>query len=122
MIQQLIGHSEDNDVKVQWETQKCDFITWQLSKKLEKVEIGDKLDVRDTGYIWCSATVTMIIESINHDPILAIHYDNWNRWYDEFLPITSPRLARCGFYTDRDDIPKYKMKAVETLDGTKNQM
>jgi hypothetical protein len=72
--------------------------------------VGEKLDVRDTGYIWCKATVTMIIESIGKEPILAIHYDDWNRWYDEFLPLSSPRLARLGFYTSRDDIPKYKMK------------
>ena len=52
----------------------------------------------------------MIVESINKDPILAIHYEGWNRWYDEFLPITSPRIAKLGFYTNRDDIPKYKMK------------
>lgn len=79
--------------------------------------------MRDTGYIWCEAAVTMIVESLNHEPILAVHYDNWNRWYDEFLPISSPRLARYGFYTKRNDIPKYKMKAIEnSKDGSKNQM
>lgn len=76
--------------------------------------MGEKIDARDTGYIWCTAVVTMVVESINKEPILAIHYDDWNRWYDEFLPISSPRLARLGFYTSRDDIPKYKMKQVGT--------
>jgi len=54
----------------------------------------------------------MIIESIGKEPILAIHYNDWNKWYDEFLPINSPRLAKLGFYSNRDDIPKYKMKPV----------
>ena len=78
------------------------------------------MDARDTGFIWCVGTVTMVIESIAREPILAIHYEGWNRWYDEFLPINSPRLARLGFYTHRDDIPKYKMKPVQG--ATKNQM
>jgi len=62
----------------------------------------------------------MVVECINKEPILAVHYEDWNRWYDEFLPISSPRIARHGFYTTRDDIPKYKMKAVNS--SQKNQM
>lgn len=62
----------------------------------------------------------MIVESVDKEPILAIHYDEWNRWYDEFLPISSPRLARLGFYTNRDDIPKYKMR--HSSHNGKNQM
>lgn len=30
-------------------------------------------------------------------------------WYDELLPISSPRLAKLGFYSSRNDIPKYKI-------------
>lgn len=88
---------------------------------MNETVVGEKIDVRDTGYIWCKATVTMIVEAIGKDPILAVHYDDWNRWYDEFLPINSPRLARYGFYTSRDDIPKYKMKLTNKADG-KNHM
>ena len=54
----------------------------------------------------------MIIESISHEPVVAIHYEGWNMWYDEFLPLNSPRVARLGFYTSRNDIPKYKMNHV----------
>jgi len=65
----------------------------------------------------------MIIESIQREPILAIHYEGWNMWYDEFLPMSSPRLARLGFYTSRDDIPKYQMKMKDgsSYDGSINQ-
>jgi len=77
---------------------------------MDKIEVGEKIDVRDTDYIWCTGEVKMVIESIGKEPILAIHYDGWNRWYDEFLPLSSPRIARLGFYTNRDDIPKYRMR------------
>jgi len=83
-----------------------------LKKKIDKIEVGEKIDVRDTDYIWCIGTVRMVVESALKEPIIAIHYEGWNMWYDEFLPLSSPRLARLGFYTDRDDIPKYKMKVV----------
>lgn len=115
VITELISKSSDSDVMAQWETQKCEFTTWQLKKKIDKIDIGEKLDVRDTDYIWCVGEVRMIVESINREPILAIHYEGWNMWYDEFLPINSPRLARLGFYTSRDDIPKYQMKLRDGL-------
>ena len=76
--------------------------------------------MRDTDYIWCTGEVRMIVESINREPILAIHYEGWNMWYDEFLPINSPRLARLGFYTSRDDIPKYQMKLREGCSSDTN--
>lgn len=78
-----------------------------MKKKIDKVEVGDKIDVRDTDYIWCIGEVRMIIESVGKDPILAIHYLGWNMWYDELLPTSSPRIAKLGFYTSRNDIPKY---------------
>jgi hypothetical protein len=118
IISQLIFNSEDPDVKVQWEAQKCEHITWQLKKKIDKIEVGEKIDVRDTDYIWCIGTVRMVIESISNEPVIAVHYAGWNMWYDEFLPLNSPRIARLGFYTHRDDIPKYKMR----MEGQKGQM
>ena len=91
-----------------------------MSKKVDKLETGMKIDVRDTGYIWCTGVVTMIVESAEKEPILAVHYEEWNRWYDEFLPVNSPRIARHGFYTGRDDIPKYKMR--HSTQSGRNQM
>lgn len=51
-----------------------------------------------------------MIESQHREPLIVVHYLGWNMWYDEVLPITSPRLAKLGFYTGRDSIPKYKLK------------
>lgn len=115
-------NSKDPDIQIQWEKQKCKFRTWQLSKKVGDFKVGDRIDVRDTGYIWCIGVIKMIVESISQEPILAIHYEGWNQWYDEFLPLSSPRIARLGFYTQRDDIPKYKMKPSHEGENSSNQM
>ena len=40
--------------------------------------------------------------------MLLIHYDGWSRKYDELLSEDSFRLAPKGFYTNREDIPRYK--------------
>lgn len=37
-----------------------------------------------------------------------IHYEGWSRKYDELLSEDSCRLAPKGFYTNREDIPRYK--------------
>jgi len=52
----------------------------------------------------------MKIESANKEPLLAIHYEGWNKYFDEILPINSQRLAPHGLYTSRLDIPKYALK------------
>lgn len=40
---------------------------------------------------------------------LLIHYQGWNKIYDEILDVSSPRLAPLGFYTAREDIPRYAL-------------
>ena len=69
--------------------------------------MGDKIDVRDTGYIWCVGTVKIKIENSNKDTILIIHYEGWNNYFDEIIRLSSPRLAPLGYYTTRKEIPKY---------------
>jgi hypothetical protein len=110
VIHQLITKSEDSEIKVQWEKQKFEHTTWQLERKLDKAEVGDKVDVRDTDYIWCVGEVKMIIEAANKEPLLAIHYISWSMYYDEVLPLSSPRIAKLGYYTNRDDIPRYHLQ------------
>jgi hypothetical protein len=67
------------------------------------------LDVLDTELIWCKATVEMVIRTANRRELLYVHYEGWNRKYDEYLYADSHRLAPKGLYTDRSDIPKYRM-------------
>ena len=61
--------------------------------RLDKVEVGDKVDIRDTEYVWCSGEVTIKIESPNKDTLLVVHYQGWSKYFDEIIKITSPRLA-----------------------------
>jgi hypothetical protein len=39
--------------------------------------------------------------------LLYIHYEGWNRCYDEYIPADSERIAPLKLYTSRTDIPKY---------------
>lgn len=51
----------------------------------------------------------MRITAQNRQPLLYIHYDGWSRKYDEYLYIDSSRVAPLGFYSNRTDIPRYRM-------------
>lgn len=79
------------------------------SHKLHTVKAGDMIDVCDTEYIWCKATVELVIKSQNRRDLLYLHFQGWNRKYDEFIYIDSHRVAPLGLYTNRTDIPVYSM-------------
>jgi hypothetical protein len=66
------------------------------------------IDARDTEYIWCKAEVMAVIESKDKDNSILVHYKGWSRKYDEVLSLSSPRIAKEGFYTSREDIPYYQ--------------
>ena len=38
-----------------------------------------------------------------------MHYNSWNKIYDEVINVKSQRLAPANFFSDRTDIPKYKL-------------
>jgi len=63
------------------------------------VEVGDKIDVRDTEYIWCVGAVNIKIESPNKDALLIVHYEGWNKYFDEVIKQSSARIAPLGVYT-----------------------
>lgn len=67
------------------------------------------MDVCDTEYIWCKATVELVVKCANRKDLLYLHYEGWNRKYDEFMYIDSHRVAPLGLYTNRRDIPVYRM-------------
>jgi hypothetical protein len=56
----------------------------------------------DYHFIWCTGT----IKSVNEKEVF-IHYEGWGSEYDEFIPLSSHRIAPHGLYTSRTDIPKY---------------
>jgi len=53
--------------------------------RLDNVEVGDRVDVRDTEYIWLQGLVKIKIECTNKEPLLVVHYDGWNKYYDEII-------------------------------------
>ncbi|CDW85689.1 zinc binding [Stylonychia lemnae] len=117
VIDQLVLNSQNKEQIEIWEKQKLDHKTWTDQRKLKNVEVGDLVDMRDNVYIWCVATVTMKIEKANKEPLLIVHYEGWNNYYDEFVKISSIRLAPLGFYTSRNDIPKYQLKQENAMTG-----
>ena len=91
-----------------WQKRRKKYFKWKESHKLKNVKIGDRIDVRDTEYIWCTGAVEKILKSkYNYPDLLYVHYDGWNRCYDEYIPGDSERVAPLTFYTSRSDIPKY---------------
>ncbi|CAK65790.1 unnamed protein product (macronuclear) [Paramecium tetraurelia] len=84
-------------------SRKKQFKEWKLKKKITNFNIGDTLDVLDTEHIWC---VGSIINILNQKEIL-IHFQGQNKAYNEYIPISSPRLSPLGLFTNRTDILLY---------------
>ena len=85
--------------------------------RVENVECGERIDIRDTEYIWCEGRVKIKIEAANKENLVVVHYEGWNKYYDEIIKINSPRLAPFGTYSSRKDIPKYHLKAENSMVG-----
>jgi hypothetical protein len=85
--------------------------------RLDNIEVGDRVDVRDTEYIWLQGLVKIKIECANKEPLLVVHYEGWNKYYDEIIKQNSPRLAPRGIYSDRKDLPKYYLKSDNSMVG-----
>ena len=79
------------------------------------MKAGDIIDVRDTEYIWCKATVEFVITSGLRSPLLYIHYEGWNRRYDEYIFMNSQRLCPLGTYSSRQDIPRYVLNSNQNV-------
>jgi len=92
------------------------------SANLTSVKVGDKIDACDTENIWCKATIELVIKAPNRKDLIYIHYEGWNRKYDEYLYIDSHRVAPLGVYTQREDIPIYRMMGNRGTDGQLNMM
>ena len=82
---------------------------WESKRRInaDKLVEGEKLDVRDTEYIWCVGSVLKIYRVDNKVTELLVHYLGWNKIYDEIIDFKSPRLAPFGFYSTRKEIPRY---------------
>ena len=92
-----------------WKERVQKYQEWMVNQRVKSVKPGEKLDVCDTEFIWCKATVELVIKSHNRRELLYVHYEGWNRKYDEYIYIDSHRVAPLGVYTGRRDIPVYRM-------------
>lgn len=70
------------------------------------------LDAKDTEHIWCKVKVLNIF-SHNQKTDLLIHFEGWNEIYDEVININSQRLAPYNFFSQREDIPRYRLSSAE---------
>lgn len=48
---------------------------WKAKHMLSDIKAGEKIDVRDTEYIWCTGNVELKITTPNKPPLLFIHYE-----------------------------------------------
>jgi hypothetical protein len=62
--------------------------------------------------------VNIKIESPNKEALLVVHYDGWNKYYDEIVKQSSVRIAPHGTYTSRNDIPRYLLKEDNSMIGS----
>lgn len=46
-----------------------------LASNGRTIKAGEKVDVRDTEYIWCVGTVELKISTVKRLPLLYIHYE-----------------------------------------------
>lgn len=50
----------------------------------------------------------MIIESAKREPVLFVHYEDFDESKAEALHRNSSRLALAGAFTSRSEIPRYR--------------
>lgn len=76
---------------------------------------GTLVDVRDTENIWCQGDILRIYRKRSKTTgktttvALLIHYQRWNKLYNEIIDIPSSRLAPLNCFSGRIDIPRYNL-------------
>lgn len=79
---------------------------WNENRKNDNFYIGMKLDISSPEYIWCVGIVKRIFFRGEKQKYIAVTYDKFPNIYNEEIGENSNRLAKFGFFTERDDIPK----------------
>ena len=75
---------------------------YDLNKR--ELQIGEWVDVKDTVENWLDAQVIDINESKRE---VLIHYNGWNRRWDEWLPMNSPKIMPFRYHTRQTVITEY---------------
>lgn len=78
-----------------------------MAREVTNLKVGDQVDARDQDYVWCVATVILVIEIAEKPNLVSVHFEGWKNLKDEFLPENSIRLAPFGHHTNKFEIPRY---------------
>eukprot|EP01017_Pseudomicrothorax_dubius_P048179 TRINITY_DN8723_c0_g1_i1.p1 TRINITY_DN8723_c0_g1~~TRINITY_DN8723_c0_g1_i1.p1 ORF type:complete len:140 (-),score=17.25 TRINITY_DN8723_c0_g1_i1:140-559(-) len=84
---------------------------YNSGKRISTLEVGEKIDVLSKAHIWCSATITRIRRIDRKLKAVFVHFDHpVDCENSEEICENSNRLAKGGFYTSRNDVPKYDFR------------
>ncbi|KAL4476822.1 hypothetical protein ABPG72_010659 [Tetrahymena utriculariae] len=110
LVKQYVESYNDEN-KEKYTQRRKKYFAWNKKRRPQKFEEGMKLDIRDLDNIWCEAIVKKIERQLNNQEFIFIHYIGWNNIYDEMLPSNSNRISSAGFFTQRKDIPQYRLNS-----------
>ena len=67
-----------------------------------------QVDIRDTDFVWCSGKILRTVNKYHEKKVkyAVVKYDKSTK--KEEIPEGSQRLAPKGFFTEREDIPRYE--------------
>ncbi|KRX02403.1 hypothetical protein PPERSA_10020 [Pseudocohnilembus persalinus] len=93
-IYSFIKNQDEQNLKAYEERKKAfqNQSQW-LKQEMEKLQVGNKLDVRDTNFIWCEGIVLNKSDNLIYE-----------------LAQNSERIMPHGFYTNQCTIPHYDEK------------
>ena len=78
-----------------------------LLSRLKNFDVDSKIDVRDTEYVWCIGRIKAVVSFPRSPKYIYVHYEGWDKIFDEYFSEHSERIAPLGFFTNRKDIPRY---------------
>ena len=96
----LLNNNNINNKKTEEFDYNLNF--YDLNKRT--LQIGEWVDVKDTVENWLDAQVIDINESKKE---VLIHYNGWNRRWDEWLPMNSPKIMPFRYHTRQTVITEY---------------
>ena len=70
----ILSQNDNGEETLKYKTRVNVYSQWKQSHQLGLVKAGQKVDVRDTEYIWCSGEVELKISTLNRPVLLYIHY------------------------------------------------
>ena len=107
IINQLVENCKNHAIKSDWLRRQADHAKSLKERQVDELEIDSRVDVRDANFVWCTGTVTLIIEQMEKETLYAIHYDGRSTQDDEVIYKGSERLAKQGFFSSRAEIPRF---------------